>query len=203
MKFTLYYHGLLPSAANSARLPEKHAIRKAVHLQLVELMNRDQNLPKVPGGQWHNWEKWKWPVIGNPAWGEDNTVVLLGTKHFVPLVRKGLHLHCELDVLFLRHGEPGSIINSGDIDNRLLTLSDGLRLPKNEQEIAYMEGQNDFPQNEPVFCLLEDDALISRWNVKTDRLLDQVEHDLSVRLIIEVRLKATKVVFQNLELLGD
>jgi len=48
-------------------------------------------------------------------------------KKFLPLVRQSLSLVCKLDILFLRKEEPGGIITqSGDIDNRLKTLFDGI-----------------------------------------------------------------------------
>ena len=118
-------------------------------------------------------------------------------------MRRDLFLHCELDVLFLRHGEPGSIITGGDIDNRLLTLSDGLCIPNGIKEIEYLEKQNDFPINDPIFCLLEDDSLISRWNVKTDRLLSSNVVPTDVRLVIEVHIKASKSMPRNIGLIGD
>ena len=58
MRFTLYYDGPLPSAANSARIPEKHGIRKVIYPQLAELFNRDLNLPKMIGRGWRHWDKW-------------------------------------------------------------------------------------------------------------------------------------------------
>ena len=138
MRFTLYYDGPLPSAANSARLSEKQLIRKSIHPQLLELFSIDPNLPKPRDGRgWSNWMSWDWPVWEPPnvAFLEERAVFPVGELKFVPLIRSNIFLHCELDVLFLRRGNPGSIIKDGDIDNRLLTLADGLRLPKGEKEI--------------------------------------------------------------------
>ena len=204
MRFTLYYDGPLPSAAKNARTGPKHEIRKAIHPQLLELFRRNRNLPRTEDGRdWANWDKWIWPALGYRAWEEDMAVFPKGRLRFVPLVRRNLHLHCELDVLFLRYGEPGSIIESGDVDNRLLTLSDGLRLSRDQKEIDYVNSQNDFPENDPVFCLLEDDSLISRWNIKTDALLETPNQKERVRLIIEVTVKASQVTADNLRLIGD
>jgi hypothetical protein len=55
------------------------------------------------------------------AWNEAEAVTQIGDLHFVPLVRESLCLTCELDILFLREGEPG-VMERGqryDIDNRL------------------------------------------------------------------------------------
>ena len=79
----------------------------------------------------------------------------------------------------------------GDIDNRLKTLFDALRVPGVPQEIA----SNTRPSsaNEPHFTLLEDDALIARINVETDRLLAAPDPS-QVRLIIRVNIRASRVI---------
>jgi hypothetical protein len=89
--------------------------------------------------------------------------------------------------------------------NRILTLSDGLRLPKGDAEVAHTCQQTDFEVASPVFCLLEDDSLVTRWNVRTDRLLAPVDkgNSADVKLIIDVHIKATKMWFGNADLLGD
>ena len=88
-----------------------------------------------------------------------------GNLH-IPLVRKSLDLNCSLDILFLRQEDPGQLVlQGGDVDNRLKTLFDALAAPKLENERAY-------PQKQKVtYSLLETDALISGFNVSTDRLL--------------------------------
>ncbi|MGC2763617.1 MAG: hypothetical protein WA206_20105 [Candidatus Binatus sp.] len=211
MRFTLTFEGRLPSASKESRLPEKHKLRLSVHKQLRELYRRNESLPKLPDGRdWAGWTEWKWPRNwkgsgrDNLGWGEEDTVVSLGNLKFVPLVRRSLAIYCELDVLFLRYGEPGSLI-SGDIDKRILTLSDGLRLPKGDAEVAHVCAQNDFAINDPVFCLLEDDSLVTRWNVRTDRLLAPIAEGNSadVKLIIDVHIKATKMWYGNVDLIGD
>jgi hypothetical protein len=54
-------------------------------------------------------------------WTEDNAVRPIGDIKCVPLVRRNMELFAEIDLLFLRLGAPGGIIDSGDIDNRILT----------------------------------------------------------------------------------
>jgi hypothetical protein len=97
-------------------------------------------------------------------------------------------LICSLSILFLRTDAPGAIVNSGDVDNRLKTLFDGLRMPTNKDEVRH--GPSD--DEKPFFVLLEDDKLITHLSVETDTLLEQVsEHwdDNDVRLIISVKVK--------------
>jgi integrase len=54
------------------------------------------------------------------------------------------------------------LIKSGDIDGRLKTIFDALRMPKNLDETARQKPQDD---EDPFFCLLEDDKLISEIRV--------------------------------------
>jgi hypothetical protein len=104
---------------------------------------------------------------------------------FIPLVRTEMGLRCKLDILFLRPEEPGSIYVSGDLDNRIKTLFDAFRMAKDKSELG---GQA--PTREPVYCLLEDDQLISEVRVTTDKLLLLPKHETirpnDVFLVIEV-----------------
>lgn len=88
--------------------------------------------------------------------------------HFWPLVTEAHCLRCALDILFLRPEESGMLIQSGDIDARLKTIFDALRMPKNLEEAGGFAPQAD---EDPFFCLLEDDKLISEIKVTTDSLL--------------------------------
>jgi hypothetical protein len=121
-------------------------------------------------------------------------------KSFVPLVRDSMSLMCSLDTLFLRKQEPGKIVQQGgDLDNRLKTLIDGLRMPMYIEE---MNEAGDVP--EPMYCLLESDTLISKLSVKTDRLLTAPGGSCKeARLVINVSLRALRVASYNLPMLGD
>jgi hypothetical protein len=72
---------------------------------------------------------------------------------FVPLITQDEGLACAIDILFLRPEAPGSIITKGggDIDNRIKTLFDALRIP---QECSEVEGLSPGPNEVPFFCLL-------------------------------------------------
>ena len=112
---------------------------------------------------------------------------------FLPLARKGLFLRCSLDVLFLRREKPGRVFMRGDIDNRLKTLFDALRMPFPAQEI----GQETPGQDEnPFYVLLEEDDMVADVSVTTDRLLDfPSEHQYTSEyavLVINVKLQATQ-----------
>lgn len=151
MRFTLTYSGDL--RANGG-IKHKHDLRKAFHEQLATLW---QQQPLVDYRLWFDGSKSKATVNLNRKIREFK---------FVPLVSPDLHLICKLDIFMLRPGDTGAIITQGgDIDNRLKTLFDALRIPNNESELP----KGVFPEaNEtPFFCLLEDDVLISAVSVQT------------------------------------
>jgi hypothetical protein len=95
---------------------------------------------------------------------------------------------CALDILFLRRDHPGDLVkHGGDIDNRMKVLLDALRMPDECSEVA---GEPPGPDEDPFFCLLKDDKLITELRITTDRLLTPVEVDErihDVHLIIHVR----------------
>lgn len=207
MRFTLYYDGELPSAANNNRTAEKHNIRQKLHPQLLQLFRSHPALPKVKVGNrdWANWPEWKWPFAGN-LWDEELAVCTVGDLHFVPLVSENLSLICELDILFLRPGEPGLMERGSrvDIDNRLLTLFDALALPHGDRAENYAIADNSLSRTSPIFCLLDDDCRITALNIKTDSLLVPADGASTnhVRLIIGVTLKATVATWANLGLIS-
>ena len=115
---------------------------------------------------------------------------------FVPLISKRGGFTCALDILFLRRDNPGYVISSGgDIDNRIKVLFDGLRMPSVVTELGGLP--LDVDEN-PFYCLLEDDNLITQVSVTTDRLLtpqdsDERLHD--VFLIIHVTVVNPSALF--------
>jgi hypothetical protein len=63
-----------------------------------------------------------------------------------------------------------------DVDNRLTTIFDALRMPKGPQELGAgtQQGKVSPASNEnPFFVLLEDDRLITHVSVTTDMLLER------------------------------
>jgi hypothetical protein len=118
---------------------------------------------------------------------------------FVPLVTKDLSLLCLLDILFLRTDLPSGVISAGDLDNRIKTLIDALRKPHNANELR----GNETPAagEDPFFCLLEDDNLVTSLTVETDMLLDRPNGNANsaiVKLVITVELKPDYVTMLNL-----
>jgi hypothetical protein len=91
---------------------------------------------------------------------------VVGAQEFFPLVRPALKLKCELEIQLLLNHEVASVLTrTGDLDNRLKTLFDGLRCPQSQQEISrYKPTDIDL-----YWCLLEDDALIAALRIETHR----------------------------------
>ena len=88
---------------------------------------------------------------------------------FVPMVIHAPMMQdvCHLDIKLLRRDTPGEIFNGGDLDNRIKILFDALRVPSDNQI------KDEIPQagELPFFVLLEDDKLITKFSVGSERLL--------------------------------
>ncbi len=118
---------------------------------------------------------------------------------FAPLVTQKNDLACELSITLLRQQPPGKLLGEGgDIDNRLKTLLDALRLPNTaEAQQAQIETR---PDDDPIHCLLQDDALVTKVSVETDRLLRHADDPLDLVAIIQVRVLVTRATMGNIGL---
>ncbi len=189
MEFHLVYAGdSLKSAGNSNRRTlEKHAIRRHLHEQIKRLWETHPVLKTYAaktveiGGNGERLAPPK-PFLDYLAHGYSRAGV-----GFIPLMTEANGLVCQLDILMLRPEGPGQIMDSaGDIDNRIKTLIDALRMPDNASEMRNKEG--DDPDPNPMYCLLQDDKLITRLSVTADRLLfPDSESKREVMLIIKVQ----------------
>jgi hypothetical protein len=121
-------------------------------------------------------------------------------NHFIPIVRHSLYLACAVDIRFLRHEEPFKLLQQGgDIDGRIKTLFDALKMPDPKNEYA-----GAMPTADPLYVVLQDDALIHDLSIKTGRLLGNRAKDRhAIRLTIDVTIKVLRVFQQNLCLVGD
>jgi hypothetical protein len=118
-----------------------------------------------------------------------------GSTIFAPLVSKRLDLMCELDITFLRRQPPGQLLGEGgDIDNRIKTLLDALSMPPLAQQREF-ETTTDI---EPIHCLLQDDSLVTKLSVETDRLLRPTEGDHDLVAIIRAKVTASRLTFSNI-----
>jgi hypothetical protein len=186
VEFRLLYSGQLRAATSgNNRVEEKCLIRKQLHAQLKQLWKTHPVLVSIAGGNVS--------VPDAPLGTYQKQIEATATRfsrcgfRFVPIVSEEMSLSCALDILFLRRDYPGNVIVSGgDIDNRLKTLLDALRMPSNCGELG---GSTPDLDENPFYVLLEDDSLITKIGVSTDRLLlPEVgsEHVHDVRLVIGV-----------------
>lgn len=171
MEFRLKYEG--PLKTNGSK-NHKHAIRTVFHNQLKELWEH----PPLKAYKEELDKDVKPPIFTKKV----------GDYRFAYIISYGLELAAEIDILLMRPEAPGKIISSGDIDNRLKTLFDALRCPNNSDELPTdIEPSNN---EDPFFCLMEDDSLITRVTVTCDRLLESVVDPSYVFSVIHVKPKS-------------
>lgn len=160
----------------------KHAIRLQFSDQLSRkwrdspLLNSHQKAQASPGEVVIGFaEGYRWPA-GDPQRGipgayhrpEDAALPFFRVEMcgygWVPLITWHNHLTCRLDITFT--GDGGSTIRrDGDIDNRVKTIFDALRMPLRDREVP----GNRFGKGELAYCLLEDDSLIHEYSVRAVR----------------------------------
>lgn len=177
VEFRLVYKGLLPSG-NESHFKDKHRIRRLLHKQLKTLWETHPSLRGFtevhPDGTRlldrisSNYATWDYKCV--------------------PLVSSRVHaIACSLDILFLRRDQPGNLIsNLGDVDNRVKVLFDALQVPDKSATLTDTPTEDE----DPLFCLLENDRLITEVKITTDRLLTPLvgEESISeVELVIGVK----------------
>jgi hypothetical protein len=189
MELTLFYRGILGS--NKGK-DEKQALRRSFHSQLSQfwLQNplRDSR---------HLWDESDKLYKGEAKIGRT-----IGSFHFIPLVNEYLYFVADLQIQLLRSEPPGSTkAQSGDLDNRIKTLLDALRMPRSAEEIP----KNDYPRDgeQPFFCLLEDDALINSFSVTTHRWLEPNVCRKEVILLVTARTSITRAMARNEHIAGN
>lgn len=196
MEFRLIYKGRLPAEGRAGgRAKEKHILRKEFHKQLKELWKQHPDLRQQSESRFRleitgDGSQIIIPASFDVQQTSDGTRIVIPTEvnqsvktwlehiadnhqrlggRFVPLVSKAGGFTCSLDILFLRRDNPGGLISSGgDIDNRIKVLLDGLKMPSVMGDLGGLSLDTD---ENPFFCLLEDDSLITSVSVTTDRLL--------------------------------
>lgn len=217
MRFRITYSGGLKSS-NKPRREEKIAVRAHIHPQLVELRRTHPALRGVGLVHRSSTQVFK-RAPGQPVTVEQPVFVKEGQKAptlatvepmfvdrrpYIPLVRNSLHLTCSIDILFLRKDSPGLLVrdgNTADLDNRLKTLFDDLRMPVSGEVTMPVDPLADFA---PVQCLLENDNLIIDFNVKTDRLLTNPgSAESEVLLVMEIIVKPSRLNSHNIGFLGE
>lgn len=189
MQFTLYYRGPLRSNAGPR---DKHALRQHFHRQMKGLWLQSPLSDFV---------RFLLPERLNSL-GQQTEISIIKELHgysFAPLVCSRLALVAELEVQMLWPQEPGAIVSSGgDIDNRLKTLFDSLKMPS--EPTALPKGSAPELTERPFHCLLEDDRLITRVTVETDRLLEPDLDPSEVALFVRVRTRQLRTLMATVGL---
>jgi hypothetical protein len=208
VKFTLTYDGpLVATTQSDNRTKEKHDIRKQLSFQLGQLWTLEPALSsRLKHLNKFQIAKFEGEKIVLPARRATTNSKRLYRVHsaykfpldgfcFIPLVTAHNNLLCELDILMLRDGDPGHVVRrNGDLDNRIKTLFDALRMPHSSPELAGAKPEDD----QPFFCLLEDDCLITKIGVNTQRRLRKKnEPSTWVEMRICVNVIARKVTDYN------
>jgi hypothetical protein len=128
VEFRLTYAGPLLSSGNTPHAKHKQELRKHFHPQMKKLWNDFPHLREMQ----HPLPE-EVIVVNSPP--PAKRIEHLATQfqrngyRFVPLVTRDLVLSCGIQVLFLRPDLPGKILQNGDIDGRIKTLFDGLKMP--------------------------------------------------------------------------
>lgn len=193
MQLRLTYQGsLLGANRTHTRAEHKHEIRKCFHGQLKRFWELHPVLAKlgIQDAQDPNQYYLILPYLSEKF-------SQYGYK-FVPLVSEFFVVSCSISILLLRPDLPGRIIGSGDLDNRLKTVFDALRIPQSRDELGGHEvpGEDEIP----MYCLLEDDKLITHVSVETDTLLEPVtnaSNSNDVRLVIKADIQPYYLTREN------
>ncbi|MEO6882541.1 MAG: hypothetical protein ABI199_00800 [Bacteroidia bacterium] len=169
MEFTLFYKGIIKSG-NHNSVENKNDIRQKIHEQLVTL----RNYPPL-NIRADLFKKSEFPDFHKTVNKYD----------FFFLVSDKWNMYVELDLKILI---PHDYKGFGDIDNKLKTLFDALRPPKDSSELP--SSWTPTSTQNPMLCLLEDDDLIFKVNIDTDYLLDTtLTENGEIIIIINVKVK--------------
>jgi len=179
MEFTLYYKGILKSNGNKNH---KHELRMKFHEQIKKL-----------------WDQEPLKYFKNSVNLYDNSVARqIGHFNFCSIINTSFHLVAEIDITILRSESIGNIITSGgDIDNRIKTLLDALKMPLNQDELP--EKLDYIKQPNPTFCLLQDDSLISSLKISTKQLLTTEINKKEVILVIDITTRRLSTMMGGME----
>ena len=192
MEFTLHYRrGPLKAATGrNKRKDHKHDLRRHFHKQLKELWK----LPQLS-------ELRDSLIVPEPDAVDTRTLLRrVGQYYFAPLIGSYFHLVASLEIVMLRPEPEGRIfVRSGDIDNRLKTLLDALKVPN--ETAALPDNVPPSSDETPFFCLLEDDSLITNVDIQTAHWLEpDVQDSDEVVLLLRVRTKPARVTWGNMGL---
>jgi hypothetical protein len=217
MRLTLRYKDeLAASSRSNSRVPEKHHIRQQLHAQLAVFWSqhavlktfdvKDLQVATRSGGKFEV----ERPIVGlrNFWW----RYPLCGIN-FVPIVTEVQEAHCHIDIRIYRRVDAGGFLfEGGDLDNRLKTFFDALRVPHTKDQLPTDLGcpdtddtAKDWP---PLFCLLDDDRGITKLSIESLKMLTPTPATCGhpenyVELEIDVKIVPVTPMTGTLSLLYD
>lgn len=204
MKFRLVFNGMVPSTGNKSKPSDVARIRRDFDKQLKQLWSTHPALSVLHENAFKELpslnlimdptlvtrrKKWERDPSGwEPLIPEE----IVGSKRYLPLVRKTLHLSSELGILFMCQDDPRELITQGgDLDGRLKTVLDALRIPSLQEQDKTEEK---YLPDEVGYVLLESDTLITRIDIEKDRLLLPSDgHAHHCHIVIDVQLNVLEV----------
>ncbi len=161
MKFRLVFYGDL-RPKQQIGLAEVHRVREQFRPQLRNLwrltpLSESGGVRRLP------------PTNGDIGIFENVSGVT-----FAPLVTARWDTYAELEVFLIRQSSNRSVLqDGGDIDNRLKTLFDALRMPtSSEVQTLRSQSPDVLADTDAYDVLLQDDALVTKVSAESDRLLD-------------------------------
>lgn len=194
MKFRLTYRGpILPSQPGnpSSDSPKQQSlsehkmeIRKAFHRQLKRLWSVHPTLSNLQYCKNCGIEnRHVSEHLGTGIEGHDLAFVKdylanqfpLNEYRFAPIACRDFGVLCQVEILFLRHGDPSGTVRGGDLDNRVKTVIDALSKPTQVNQLS-QKYANPEDGETPFFTVMEDDSLVSSLTVTSDTLLEEFEY---------------------------
>lgn len=119
-----------------------------------------------------------------------------GAKRYWFLISEHLATAVDISVTILVPHEVARIVhNGGDLDNRIKTLFDALRVPSIASEVPSSDSF-DYTAG-GMYCLLQDDKLIDRVSLRTYQDYAPVGLD-TVTAVIEIKTKVLRALWGNL-----
>lgn len=176
VRFRLLYAG--NELVSNGDPSQKHVLRKKFHPQLKALWETHPHLSRMAlrygasiRASKNNKDMMDYENDSDGArrmyYAELGAKYARGNFNFVPLIEPDTPMRVSIDILFLRRDQQPLIKQGGDIDNRLKTLFDALRVPDTTNGLGGVPAKDE----DPFFVLLQDDSMISDVRVSTDNLL--------------------------------
>jgi hypothetical protein len=186
MKFKLVYFGDVPPNGNRQAAQARDKMRFAFHNQLKALWSQHkalQALKYCPCDVCQAESREFGSAASHSGFAGGHGGAIPYVEHastlyknstlgiaFVPLVTARLSLSCQAEILLLSNPRREGVGHMGDLDNRIKVIIDALQMPQSRQGIT-----GDFcayaTRESHLFCVLEDDRLITSIRTEADTLL--------------------------------